>query len=310
MNLFIKLLFIICIIALVGIKSNAQDLLLTMRGDSLNVKVLSKGQSHVQFIYKEKFKTSTRELPLGQISIIVTGFYNSPTEKISVEFIEPDTLPVITFEEVTEIANLDTITIVTTFLPEFYIGVLGGTSSRLFGTRLGITQKELSYIKKIKSGQNFGAEGYYYFKRKWGVGIRNEYYFSNASNDSGDHDAVVIGLAAAGGVYRIPIISGKQQFQIGFWVGYQAYRNDRIRNDIAMKLHSKSMAWGLSASLFQPVGRKVLLSLTGSCFLGTSVRMTTDSGASKVTSFLKRENFEDLTRVSLTLGIGFRSKTN
>ncbi len=318
MKLNKNFLLTICLLIIFGSKSQSQDLLLTTKGDSLNVKILSKGQSHVQFIYKEKLRSTARELPLEQVTSIVPGFFVSPTKPELIDSnlsirkgtmaASPDTIKYVNFDNELEIANLDTIKIISAFTPEIYFGINGGLSSRLFGTKLGITRDELAYVKQMKSGLDFGAETYFYFKRKWGVGLRSSYFLSTAANKIGDKDDVAIGLVAAGGVYRMPIVSGKQQVQIGFWLGYQAYNNDLVRDKTSLQLNSKSMAWGVTASLFQPIGKKLLLSLTGSCFLGTSVRMTSGKGVSKITSFLKQEDFEDLTRASLTLGLGFQSK--
>ncbi len=295
----------------VNFNGQAQDLIITQVGDSLNVKVLTKDEDYLHFFYKEANHFTTRQLPLNQIKKVVSGYFQGEPVILNIlNDSKADTLPVIVLSEEMENADLDTLQIVAKYQPEFYIGGNGGLSKRLYGTRIGASQLELEYIQKLKSGVTLGLESYYFFKRHWGVGLRYDSYFSKAEMTNFDSEDVKIEYIGAGGVYRKPIFSGNQAIQFGFWMGYQPYSNKRRIQSEPLHLQSKSMGWGLTASIFQPVGKQMLVSLTGSCFLGAGYKMTTKSADGSAVGVLGKDNFEDFTRASLTLGIGYITKVH
>ncbi len=69
---FTVLLFILSITTL---RSNAQDLIVSAEGDSLNCTIISQNPKSIHFFYKESNEIITRELPIDLFRTVLVGFY-------------------------------------------------------------------------------------------------------------------------------------------------------------------------------------------------------------------------------------------
>ncbi|WP_131694647.1 outer membrane beta-barrel protein [Dyadobacter tibetensis] len=294
-------------------KASGQDLLVTSRGDSLQVRLHEVEGEYIRFDWKERLRTTVRELPRSEVAVLIKGFYENQkrprdTQKNTENTDSaqsaakgekvPDT-------ESIEVAFLDTIQISSSYSPEWQLGAYAGLSKRLFSPKIGLSQSELDYLQKIKTGYSFGIAANHFFKKRWGLGLRYDTYRSDARKNETNTNKVNIQFIGLSLLHRSPLSGVGGYIQSGFEIGYQPYRNHAVINGLESLLHAKSMGWGISVGYHRAVAEKIILSLTGTCLIGVSYKMTTEVNGSRQTLYLNRKDFEDLTRAAITLGIAF-----
>ncbi|PWJ57132.1 hypothetical protein CLV98_10852 [Dyadobacter jejuensis] len=292
---------------------NAQDLLVTVAGDSLNVRMHDGNGDYVRFDYTDYLRTTVRQLPKNRVRTIVPNYF--AYLKMAAQTKVPgsaDTLvhtPEIGLALPIENAFLDTVQVRIAYQPTWNMGVYTGLSKRLYGTKIGLNQMDLDYDKKVKSGFTIGAKADYFFKKKWGLGIRYDIFLSNARKDASNRSQVGIQFLGISALHRKALSTTGQYIQSSFELGYQPFSNRLSIDDSLKKLRAKSLGWGLSVAFIQPIHQRLSLSLTGSCFLGTSYKMVSKADGKSQTIHLNRNNFNDLSRAALTLGIHFSGNT-
>ena len=355
MNRFLVILFLFSGFITVGAK--AQDLIVTISGDSLNCTVMVQNLKSVNFFYKDGTKVITKELTRNSLTTVIIGFYTqqkkipqtgvsqkqkiddikSPLNNVPITLeSQPSmvesapSLEALTLEPIKENDNPSTSMVKSDsielnivpgssdlFAPlldsasffatsRWYFGFRGGYENRLFRTGNKFPPAYAKYLKELKSGYAFGVGIGYFFWKQVALGMNAELYKSIATmpDDSRD-DAISIKYIGPSMVYRNVSVSQKSAVYTGFSVGYQTYSNQVNEAGNLLGTYGKSLGWGINVGVDYKISPRAAISFTASCIMGTIYKITRESGGKKDTIQLSRKDFEELSRIALTVGLKF-----
>jgi hypothetical protein len=188
----------------------------------------------------------------------------------------------------------------------WYVGINGGYATRLFRMQIKYTDAFKAYQKELKTGFAMGASGGYFLWKNVGFGLTGELYKSAASmDDNVRKDAISIGYMGGTVVHRKVMQSKKGAVSTGFTMGYQRYKNagsDRSQDFVHT---GEAIGWGVNTGLDYRVGPKVAITVSASCLFGSLYKLTSESGSQQRTVKLNKDSSEDLSRISLTVGLKF-----
>ncbi|CAG5004119.1 hypothetical protein DYBT9275_03302 [Dyadobacter sp. CECT 9275] len=282
----------------------SQDLIVTVRQDSINCSILEQTTELVRFFLASK-PDSVQELKKGEISTLAPGYYTQKSNTMV-----HDTTKMVEAHPVKVEIPLHGTTLADTLLswkklPKWQFGFYGGLGYRLNRSRIGMSKAALNYHKKLRSGVSFGLDAGYFPCRKIGIGWRYDTYFSTGTRDARNKDNIMISFLGSGLLYRAPLKFQKTSVLTGFWLGYQPFRNNAVVDGVDTRLSANTMAWGISIGLEQRIGKKCAVSLSGQCFLSSSYKLKREVGGTTEVITFSSDRFEDLSRASLTLGLKF-----
>ncbi|MBE9461088.1 outer membrane beta-barrel protein [Dyadobacter subterraneus] len=184
-------------------------------------------------------------------------------------------------------------------------GLNGGYSYRLpnAGTRSDTPYSK--YLRGLKTGFSIGADGHKFFWPRVGLGLKYNFYKSKGEYDADFSDDISIQFVGPSFIYQSPFENGKTSVLAGFAMGYQSYKNSARAYGEDFTLRGSATGWAMSLGLEQKLSEHFALNLTGACYLGTSYKFRKQMAGHTETIKLTRENFEDLSRIEITLGLKF-----
>lgn len=192
-----------------------------------------------------------------------------------------------------------------TSLPRWSVGLNGGYAYRLFRAGMVFSHDEQEYIKDLKSGIAFGGDIAYFPWKHVGFGLRYEMYRGNAKMDSSQSEKVTIQHLSGALIHRSFLKNGKTAILTSLLLGYQPYENKSVVRAQPLTFSGKTMNWGISVGIEQPISPKFALSLTGTAIMGAIYRLQRKTEFSTETLHLSKDDSVDLSRFSLTLGFRF-----
>ncbi len=140
-------LFLFTLFAILSISIHSQDLIITSQGDSLNCKITKIETEYIYFNLKYKELIRSTFLPLNQVKYHQYNYY--PTS------IDP--AKKVTGNEI---------------YPQFRGAITLGWSYRLAKFEDDLPSVLERYMKKLKSGYNYGFDLSYYFSERLGFGFK------------------------------------------------------------------------------------------------------------------------------------------
>ncbi|GLU51847.1 hypothetical protein Dfri01_13080 [Dyadobacter frigoris] len=184
-------------------------------------------------------------------------------------------------------------------------GLNGGYSYRLpnAGTRSDTPYSK--YLRELKTGFSIGAEAHKFLWPHIGLGLKYNFYKSKGEYNNSFSDNVSIQFIGPSVVYQSPFENGKTSVLAGFAMGYQSYKNNARAYGEDFTLKGSATGWAVSLGLEQKLGDHLALNLSGACYLGTSYKFRKKMAGQTETIKLSKENFEDLSRIEITLGLKF-----
>lgn len=184
-------------------------------------------------------------------------------------------------------------------------GLNGGYSYRLpnAGTRSDTPYSK--YLRELKTGFSIGADAHKFLWPHIGLGLKYNFYKSRGEFNADFKDDVSIQFIGPSVVYQSPFENGKTSMLAGFAMGYQSYKNNARAYGEDYKLKGNATGWAVSLGLEQKLGEHLALNLSGACYLGTSYKFRKKMAGQTETIKLSREDFEDLSRIEITLGLKF-----
>lgn len=184
-------------------------------------------------------------------------------------------------------------------------GLNGGYSYRLpnAGTRSDTPYSK--YLRGLKTGFSIGADVHKFLWPHIGLGLKYNFYKSKGEYNSNFSDNVSIQFIGPSFVYQSPFENGKTSVLAGFAMGYQSYKNKARAYGEDFKLKGSATGWAVSLGLEQRLSEHLALNISGACYLGTSYKFRKKMAGQTETIKLSRENFEDLSRIEITLGLKF-----
>jgi hypothetical protein len=192
-----------------------------------------------------------------------------------------------------------------TGLPRWSVGLNGGYGYRLFRSGRVFSHDEQEYIKDLKSGIAFGGDLAYFPWKHVGFGVRYEMYRGEANLDSSQSEKVTIQHLSGALIHRSFLKNGKTAVLTSLLLGYQPYENRSSVNGQQLTFSGKTMNWGISVGIEQPISTKFALNLTGTAMMGAIYRLQRKTEFSTETLHLSKDDSVDLSRFSLTLGFRF-----
>lgn len=190
-------------------------------------------------------------------------------------------------------------------LPRWSFGLNGGYAYRLFRAGRVDSHDEQEYVKDLKSGIAFGGDIAYYPWKHVGFGIRYEMYKGSANLDSSQSEKVTIQHLSGALIHRSFLKNGKTAILSSLLLGYQPYENKSAVGKQQFTFSGKTMNWGISVGIEQPISPQFALNLTGTAMMGAIYRLRRKTEFSTETLHLSKDDSVDLSRFSLTLGFRF-----
>ena len=194
---------------------------------------------------------------------------------------------------------------VDTTIPGWSFGVSGGYAYRLFRAGMVTSRDEQEYIKDLKSGIAFGGDVAYFPWKHVGFGVRYEMYKGTAKMDSSQSEKVTIQHLSGSVIHRSFLKNGKTAILTSLLLGYQPYENKSTVGAQQFTFSGKTMNWGISVGIEQPIGPKFALNLTGTAMMGAIYRLQRKTAFSTETLHLSKDDSVDLSRFSVTVGFRF-----
>ncbi|MET7254233.1 hypothetical protein [Dyadobacter fermentans] len=190
-------------------------------------------------------------------------------------------------------------------LPRWSVGLNGGYAYRLFRAGRVYSHDEQEYIKDLKSGIAFGGDVAYFPWKHVGFGLRYEMYKGKANLDSSQSERVTIQHLSGALIHRSFLKNGKTAILTSLLLGYQPYENKSAVGAQQFTFSGKTMNWGVSVGIEQPISPKFAINLTGTAMMGAIYRLQRKTEFNTETLHLSKDDSVDLSRFSLTLGFRF-----
>ena len=272
----------------------AQDLIVTNSGDSINCKITKISKEYIYFTFKHETEISNTLLPVSQVSTQQKDFFSE--SELPANYIFKD------------------------IFPHFRVAIDGGWQYRTANLADGMDVALREHYRKMKSGFHYDMQAAYFFIESMGIeAMFSQQFFGNNSGYGSltDKDGNLIGAGEfkqkisfnyVGANYLFRLFDSKKKnnwlFSTGF--GYMGY-NDRLFFDNVERLNLSAgtlgsyMAVGYDIGISENFNIGFKLSLLGGTFSNykqTKNGITTNETMPEKTS-------EGLGTVKLSVGLRF-----
>jgi hypothetical protein len=286
-------------------RSYSQDLIVTNVGDSIACKIVRLEEKSVYYSYIKYNLSEIREISRDRVRSVIPGFYTQrDSSKSAAVMVRKDTLL-----QAFQAPSLSTVQRTEDSLylkpSPWRFGINGGYAYRLFKPQISSTDYEMQYINDLKPGYSFGADLFYFPWEKVGLGLKYNVYKSKGTRDIRTKDDITIQFAGISAAHRQAFENKKASVLTAFWVGYQPYHNVKRAIGQDFVLRAATMGWGGSVGIDQKIGKNIALNISGSCFIGNVYKFRKEYRGQEEVVNLQRENFEDLSRAEITVGLKF-----
>lgn len=296
----IKTIFTIAFIWLVSL-AKAQDRIITLQNDTINCKISKISSSNISF----KIKNG---------SVLTNG--KIERDKVLSYFSE-------------NAGNIDN----TNFLAtnpggRWRLGLSGGlnyltgssSKAEMALVQRGISKQDAkSYYSSLKLGQSGGADLHYMISKTYGAGLIYKFYSTNGMVESffdpqdgvnlifGKMDEKIYVNYAGLSFYSEQFLKANPRLKLSSYysAGMAFYRNEAIVVNTPFLLTGKAFATNLDIGMEYFVFPKISAGINLSYFLSSLKKLTLNNGNSTTTQELDKENYENISRIDLSVGIRF-----
>jgi hypothetical protein len=270
----------------------AQDLIVTNSGDSLNCRITKIKTDYIYFTFKHKDEIRSTLLPSDKVRYYQYDYFQEP--EVPVEKVKTKQ-----------------------FYPHFKAGIYGGWSYRTASLPDNISADLENYLNDLKKGYHYGLDFTFYFMETQGFGLRysafitvNEIanvYITQPDNtiESGKLSDD-ISIFFVGPFYSLRLLNNNKRnsFISTIGLGYLGYVDEAV-------LITEYEITGNSVGLIWDVGYEIGISNTMaigfqfSYTLGTLTKYTKTEGTLKTTIELEDGEYENLSRIDLSIALRF-----
>lgn len=293
----LKQILTILVIAASVFSMQAQDLIVTQEGDSLNCRITQIDSSGLlRFLFKHKGEIRSTLLPLKQVRSYQYAYYpyaEVPAEQASYLSVKKD-------------------------YPYLRMALNGGWSYRLGKIPDNISSPLKEYMQQLKSGYHYGIDFNYYFMEQFGAGFKYTRY--NASNRLDNIYATTpdnitfygsisdqIAIDFAGPVFAMRLLSANRRnaLILNWGFGYMGYGNEGLLFE--EKQHFRGACFGSAMELGYDIGltKNLAIGFQLSMIGGSLSEIEHSSGGNTKRIKLEKGNYETLTRFDLSAGLRF-----
>lgn len=269
------LLFVFMLLSYVQY-SVAQDLIVTAKGDSINCQITRQQNSIVYFDYVQNNKVKSTLIPADQIVVIQKGYYPVSAQSQATEYnVKRD-------------------------FSRWRYGVYGGYSYRTGKIDKNLSQASKGYLKELKSGFTIGGDVHYFLSESIGLGVVYGLNKHKAKTSTAS-DHVTMHYVGASMLNRYILANPQKHIILGVNMGYQSYL-DKVGMSGITQITGNTFGLGLEAGFEQELSTGALLHF-GIGFKGSTLTKVSVNEGPAVK--LDKENFENLGRLELTVGVKF-----
>jgi hypothetical protein len=237
-----KKIFLVSIgIFLIANNIQAQDLIVTNSGDSINCKITKTTKDYIYFTFKQDTEIKNTLLPVSQISTQQKGYFSVP--EIPANYTLKD------------------------IFPRFRVAIDGGWQYRSAKLADGIDAELQEHYRKMKSGFHYDLQAAYFFTKNMGIeAVFSQQLFGNnlGYGELTDEDGSLIGSGEfnektsfnyMGVNYLFRYFDSRKKncwlFSVGF--GYMGY-SDRMFFDNAERLKRTAGTLGSNIAIGYDIG--------------------------------------------------------
>jgi len=292
MNLFAKIRWLLVgNLILFGSLVSAQDLILTLRGDSINAKITQENATKIFFTYKREREFVRTSLPKHLVKTFRYGYFR-----------------------VAEVPADDPV--LNQILPRFRGGVYGGWSNRFFRVPDNPSPEIVDYIYGLKRGYHYGADVASYFTEGLGFGLRysasrygNEddltLIYADGTSETGTvSDKIAIHYVGPFFSTRIYSVNKQNCFVMNFGAGYIHYRNEGVAIDpLLIQGNTFGIGWDFAYDI--GIAKNMALGIQASFVFGKLKEFNYSYRGQTETIKLNPGDYDNLSRIDLSLGLRF-----
>lgn len=258
----------------------AQDLIVTSEGDSINCKITKQKENHLYFTFKHGDEIRNTLLPMNQITAHQYNFY-------------PETVA----PEVKKIRSND--------YSRWRLAFNGGFSKETARISNQVPAQQREFVEDLMSGTNISADVNYYFSESIGAGFKYLNFSSSTDVATTPYrteeftlDIDFIGPCVS---TRLLNASKKNALFLNMGIGYVGYHFDLNTSSI------KGKTAGLLYDVGYDIGisEKMSIGLQLSYLMGQLTKYEMIQGNNKQTVELEEGNYESLNRLDFSVGIRF-----
>lgn len=286
-------LTIVLILLVIGYSSiYSQDLLITKSGDTLNCNITKVKSEYIYFTFKHDDEVRNTLLPLKDVITYQHNYYG--------------------YSEVPEDKTLDK--------KNFKRWRLAGQAG--FSYRTGKLADNIpagfeDYIRELKSGYHYGLDFTFFITEPIGIGLK--YTCSKSANsmnnvtledpwgetNSGTLNELIT-MSFYGPSFTTRLISANKTnaFLLSLSIGYLDYNDSfSIVNDYTYNGNTVGLVWDMAydIGISDRTSLGIMLSLT----TGSLSELELSNGINVITEKREAENYENLSRIDLSLGLRF-----
>jgi len=205
---------IAAIIVAFGMQLNAQDLIVTKKKDSINAKITKLKKGIIYFRHMERDKLKKTQLSLAEVNDYQKSFYETP--KI------PSNAKVKSGYE----------------SKRFRIAANAGFAFRTAKIEGVQDETVKKYIKRLKSGSNWGLNAHYFISERLAFGIKYNAFnsteaennlaasFPDGSTEIGLENSILINFVGPSLMTKLLSANKKNALLLSTAVGYMSYKNE------------------------------------------------------------------------------------
>ena len=278
-----KKLFLFSMLTLAFCQLSAQDLIVTTKGDSLNCKITKVKSDNIYFTFSKDGNTFNSLLPMSNVNVYKygnlsgDGYRSTPSSDYQI----------------------------------IAFSINGGYSRRLAKVADNMSSDYKDYVKQLKNGYHFGADFAYYFSENYGAGVKFQTFKASNSgilyvDNYGLSDVKdEISMPFIGPMFSMRYQNENNSFYVNYALGYLGYTDKwTIGQD---KGTNKGGTVGLMfdfdyAFWFSP---NTALDIRLSFISGTLSSITRETGSTKETIELEKDEYEGLGRMDISIGLRF-----
>ncbi|MEP7168748.1 MAG: hypothetical protein ABI855_05205 [Bacteroidota bacterium] len=306
-----KKIFLVIFLLLNVFALSAQDLIVTVDGDSINARILKIKAGYVYFNYKKGKKIINAMLPPDSVGYTQLDFYpysDVPLKKI------------ITREEVSN----------------WLVGLSGGFSWMAPATDPSLNSFEKKYLNGLASGLQIGSNVNYFFIEKIGIGLVYNAFLTSNSLDEVEvqfqngtqsvikkygrySDQIIINYIGPSFNFRRLSRKNTNVIAMAVSIGYTGYRDNfsflpdpaltRLLPDTTIRIKYTSSTIGLNYDFGYDFGISKHLAIGAGITLRIAVLDTfyeTQNGRTQKIVLDQTTGYQSLARADVYLGIRFR----
>jgi hypothetical protein len=254
----------------------AQDLIVTTKGDSINCLITKQKNSVVYFDYVQDNKVKSTLIPEDQVGVLQKGYYP------------------------TSVGSTVTNYKISRDFSRWRYGVQGGYSYRTGKIDKNQSQSTIDYLKNLKSGYTLGGDVHYFISESVGFGMvygLNKHKAETAM----EADDVTMHYFGASMLNRYILANPQKHIILGVNMGYQSYL-DKVGVNGSNQITGNTFGLGFEAGFEQELSSSALLHFNIGYKGSTLTKIRVNEGPAVK---LDKENFENLGRLELTVGVKF-----